>query len=122
MTRRPTPAKSRPKRHRTIQMLMPDGRRERVTVAPGSVNLESEDVRLGDGTRLTNAKVDAIVAEIHRRHPGGRPSLTGRAAVSPRISFRIAPELRQRAERLAKRKGKSLSALAREAFEHAVKP
>lgn len=52
---------------------------------------------------------------MHRR--AGRPSLTGSDAHSPRISFRVHPDVRKPAERLAKESGKSLSGLAREAFE-----
>jgi predicted HicB family RNase H-like nuclease len=101
-----------------LTITMPDGRRVPATVRPGTIDLDKEVVRLSDGRRLTNALAEEIseaaVAEYRRR---GRPSLTGRATPSPQISFRIPPEARQRAQRLAKKTGKSLSALAREAFE-----
>jgi hypothetical protein len=82
------------------------------------VDLEQEDVRLPDGTRLTDELVDAIVDDVKRR--GGRPSLTGESSVSPRISFRVTPDIRDRAGDLADREGKTVSQLAREALEARV--
>lgn len=83
------------------------------------VDLEQEDVRLPDGTRLTDELVDAIVDDVKRR--GGRPSLTGESSVSPRISFRVTPDIRDRAGDLADREGKTVSQLAREALEARVR-
>jgi predicted HicB family RNase H-like nuclease len=88
-------------------------RRERR--ATTEVDLEREDVRLRDGTRLTQHVADAIVADVRRKV--GRPSLTGEAAASPRVSFRLSPEVRARAAALAEREGKTISQLAREALE-----
>ena len=47
----------------------------------------------------------------------GRPSLTGEAHHSPRVTFRLDPEVRNRAAARAEREGKTVSALAREALE-----
>jgi predicted HicB family RNase H-like nuclease len=82
------------------------------------VDLDRDDVRLADGTRLTEQKAADIVDEVRRR--GGRPSLTGRAAVSPRIAFRVTPGVRDRAAQIAAREGKTISQLAREALEARV--
>jgi hypothetical protein len=82
------------------------------------VNLEEDDVRLADGTRLTEQRAAEIVEEVRRR--GGRPSLTGEAAVSPRIAFRVTPGVRDRAAQIAAREGKTISQLAREALEARV--
>ena len=46
----------------------------------------------------------------------GRPSLTGAAAPSPSVGFRLTPELRRRAEKVARKEGVSVSALARKAL------
>lgn len=46
----------------------------------------------------------------------GRPSLTGAAAPSPAVGFRLTPELRRRAEKVAREEGVSVSALARKAL------
>lgn len=82
------------------------------------VDLDRDDVRLADGTRLTDQKAADIVDEVRRR--GGRPSLTGQAAVSPRIAFRVDPRVRDSAAQIADREGKTISQLAREALEARV--
>ena len=82
------------------------------------VDLDAEDVRLADGTRLTEQRAAEIVDEVRRR--GGRPSLTGEAVASPRIAFRVTPGVRDSAARIANREGKTISQLAREALEARV--
>ena len=82
------------------------------------VDLDAEDVRLAEGSRLTEQKAAEIVDEVRRRV--GRPSLTGEAAASPRITFRITPSVRDRAAAVAAREGKTISQLAREALEARV--
>jgi predicted HicB family RNase H-like nuclease len=82
------------------------------------VDLNKDDVRLAGGSRLTEQRATEIVDEVRGR--GGRPSLTGEAAVSPRIAFRVAPGVRNRAAQIAVREGKTISQLAREALEARV--
>ena len=82
------------------------------------VDLDAEDIRLADGNRLTEHGASETAAELRRR--GGRPSLTGEAAISPRIVFRVTPSVRDRAAEVAAREGKTLSQLAREALEARV--
>lgn len=82
------------------------------------VDLDTDDVRLADGTRLTEQHAEEIVEEVRRR--AGRPSLTGESAVSPRIAFRVTPDVRARAAEIAAREGKTISQLAREALEARV--
>ncbi len=82
------------------------------------VDLDAEDVRLADGTRLTEQRAAEIVDAVRRR--GGRPSLTGEAAASPRIAFRVTPGVRDRAAQVAAQEGKTVSQLAREALEARV--
>jgi predicted HicB family RNase H-like nuclease len=86
------------------------------------VDLEREDVRLADGTRLTRARAEAIVRQA--RHAGGRPSLSGSPSRSPQIAFRVPAEVRDRAVQQAADEGKTVSQLAREALEErlGVKP
>ena len=79
------------------------------------VDLSQEDLRLADGTRLTQPVAEAIVE--HVRAAAGRPSLSGRSQRSPQIAFRVPPEVRDRATRLARQEGKTVSQLAREALE-----
>ena len=85
----------------------------------GDVDLRGEDVRLADGTRLTDALVDDVVEQVKAK--GGRPSLTGESAASPRVSFRVTPGVRERAAIIAEREGKTVSQLAREALETKVR-
>ncbi len=82
------------------------------------VDLDRESIRLANGTRLTEDVVSSIVDQARRA--AGRPSLSGRAAASPQIAFRVAPDVRRRAAELAAREGKTLSQLAREALEDRV--
>jgi predicted HicB family RNase H-like nuclease len=79
------------------------------------IDLDTVDIRLPDGTRLTNQVAEEIVDDV--RHRSGRPSLTGRPAVSPRVSFRLTPDALDRATAMASREGKTISELAREALE-----
>ena len=72
-------------------------------------------MRLPDGTRLTDTVADQIIADVRRKV--GRPSLTGQAAVSPRVSFRLTPEALDKAAAVASQEGKTISQLAREALE-----
>lgn len=81
------------------------------------------------GQRLTETDAAARAEEFERddtaldhadiRFPrrAGRPSLTGRSAVSPQVTFRVTPELRQQAEHLAQQHGTTVSGLARKALE-----
>jgi hypothetical protein len=50
------------------------------------VDLDADDVRLTDGTRLTEQRAAEVAEEV--RHRSGRPSLTGEATASPRPAFR----------------------------------
>ncbi len=82
------------------------------------VDLDGEDLRLSDGTRLTAELADQITTAVRRT--AGRPSLTGTAVSSPQIAFRVTPAVRERANRIAAEQGKTLSQLAREALEDRV--
>lgn len=80
---------------------------------------------------IDDATADQIVSEVESAvlagrgtvtYPRkGRPSLTGDSVSSPSVGFRVTPELRAQAESVAKRKGMSISALAREALEEYVR-
>jgi hypothetical protein len=79
------------------------------------VNLDRDEVRLPSGERLTTNLAYEIVEDVRRA--GGRPSLSGEAAHSPRIAFRVTTETRERAARVAAAEGKTVSQLAREALQ-----
>lgn len=100
---------------------MPDHRPPQIASATPigpDVDLEREYVRLADGSRLTQDVADGIVEKVRRS--SGRPSLSGEAAASPQIAFRVAPSVRDRAAEVAAREGKTISQLAREALEERV--
>ena len=71
-----------------------------------------ETVTLKNGTVLDNEAADRLVAEVEEAVLAGRgstsfprkgrPSLTGRAAASPHVGFRVSPELRYEAEAIAR--------------------
>ncbi len=86
-----------------------------------------EDEILGvtrSGLVLTEKLAEEMAEEIERNPPDpstlerryvGRPSL-GPNGLSPRVSFRIPPDLHKAAWARADKEGRSLSDLAREAF------
>ena len=82
------------------------------------VDGDREGIRSADGTRLTNEVAEEIVEQVRRS--SGRPSLSGKAASSPQIAFRVAPAVRDRGAEVAAREGKTISQLAREALEQRV--
>ena len=82
------------------------------------VDLARDDIRLADGSRLTEELAAGIVDQVRRS--SGRPSLSGQPAASPQIAFRVTPDIRQRAAEVAAREGMTISQLAREALEQRV--
>lgn len=83
----------------------------------GAIDLDVEDVRLADGTRLTEAKAEALAEEVLHRTRRGRPSLTAPGERSPQLRLSLPAELRRRIQAQADREHRSVSALAREALE-----
>lgn len=86
-----------------------------VEVGP-DIDLDVEVVRDRAGRRITEADAERL-AEEALTQVRGRPSLSGQAAHSPQVSFRVAPDVRTKAEQVAHREGKTVSQLAREALE-----
>lgn len=81
------------------------------------IDLDREVVRDKQGRRITNAYVERMVDATHRQLGRGRPSLSGDAARSPQVTFRLPAELRAKAEVVAARQGRRVSDVAREALE-----
>lgn len=84
--------------------------------------------RTQSGAEITPQIADGLADEAEhgydlskaRRRRVGRPSLSERGE-SPRVSFRATPDLYRAAQRRAKREGRTLSDLAREAVARYVK-
>ena len=89
-------------------------------------------LRTRSGMVLDDKKVEELVREIEddatewseplakSQWPvrgRGRPSLTGESQHSPRVTFRLDPEVRDKAAERAEREGKTVSELAREALK-----
>lgn len=84
---------------------------------PGpDVDLTRDVVRDSRGRRITEQYAQQAVDETHRQLGRGRPSLTGEASRSPQVTFRLSPELKDKAEELAAREGKRVSDIARDAL------
>ncbi len=75
------------------------------------------------GTTLTDEEVQRLADEaeagydLSKARRVGRPTLDGGHKHSPHVSFRAPAKLRAMAEARAAREGKTVSQLAREAFE-----
>ncbi len=82
------------------------------------VDLDAVEIYNSQGRRIDQAYVDDVVAYAHEvlTRPVGRPSLTGASQHSPQVSFRITPQMKQEAVRLAQQRGMSVSGLARQAL------
>jgi len=91
------------------------GREKTWTTASGRVLTEADAARLAEEFERDDAALDTGTVTFPRK--AGRPSLTGRAAISPKVTLRVTPELREQAERLAGERGITVSRLAREALE-----
>jgi hypothetical protein len=84
------------------------------------------DLKSKKGTKLSKAAVDKLASEAEagydlstakRQRVGpGRPSL-GEGGESPRITYRVAPALFERAKKKAKSEGRTVSEVAREALQ-----
>jgi hypothetical protein len=82
------------------------------------VDLNEEDVRLRDGTRLTSNLAEAITEDVRRAV--GRPSLSGGRTHSPQVSARITPELQEEITKYSERSGLTHSQVVRRALEQFV--
>lgn len=85
--------------------------------------------RAKSGVDITPEVADALAVEAERGYDlskarprqVGRPSLGGARGTSPRVSFRATPQLYRAAQERAKREGRTVSDLAREAVAQYVK-
>lgn len=83
----------------------------------GNLDLDKVVVRRIDGSRITEAEAEALGEKIAQKARGGRPSLSGEAAASPRIVLRVSEQTRDQLLQRAEAEGKTISQIAREALE-----
>lgn len=83
----------------------------------GYVDLDVVNVRDRKGRRVDQGYVDRVVKAADDVRPVGRPGLTSGPGPAPQIAVRLPTETYQRVQRLAKERGISAAALAREALE-----
>lgn len=84
------------------------------------VDLEQEDVRLPDGTRLTDKRAAALAERALGRRRG-RPSVTGGETHTPSLTVRVDPTTRAALEEIATAQGRRLADVSREAFEEYIR-
>jgi hypothetical protein len=84
------------------------------------VDLDTEVVLDSRGRRIDEAYAKAAAADALAKVGRGRPSLTAPGHVSPKIEFRVTPQLRQKVEARAAAEGRRVSDIAREALERYV--
>ncbi len=84
----------------------------------GTIDLDKHDVRLADGTRLTEARAEVLAGDILERAGRGRPSLSRSGARSPQLRLSVPDDLRSRLLQRAEDEHRSVSRLVRDALEH----
>jgi plasmid stability protein len=83
----------------------------------GSIDLDREDVRLADGTRLTEARAEELAQEVLRTVGRGRPSLSAPGRRSPQLRLAIPEQVRAELQARAAAEHRSISDIAREALD-----
>jgi len=83
------------------------------------IDLETEEVYIADGRRLTEELAQEIAGRALVRHRG-RPSVSGGGRRTPSLTVRIPQPTRDALERLAKARGKRLADVSREALNEYV--
>jgi hypothetical protein len=104
-----------------ISVKLPGGRVVQAEVTDDEVDLDTEVITLGDGTRLTTERAEEWADEYERREiTKGRPSLHGGTGPSPRIGTRVPRQLLDRVDALAEAQGIDRAKLLRFAIEEYV--
>lgn len=83
----------------------------------GYIDLDKEDVRLADGSRLTEARAQLIAEEVLQVTGRGRPSLTAPGRRSPQLRLAVPEQLRDELHSRAAAEHRTVSDVAREALE-----
>jgi hypothetical protein len=94
--------------------------RRKITPPVGpDVDLDVEDIRLPDGTQLTETTATELAERALARHRG-RPSVTGGRAHTPSLTVRVTPRTRAALEAIASTQGRRLADVSRDALDEYV--
>ncbi len=93
--------------------------RVKYTLGP-DIDLNKTVIRDRNGKRITNARAEKMALEAIEKVVG-RPSLTAKSVESPQVKVRVPMKLKKALDKEAKRRGKTTSAIVREALEKFLK-
>lgn len=82
----------------------------------GDVDLDKEDVRRKDGTRITEADAEQQGENIAARGRVGRPPLSTGAKRSPQVAVRLPEDTHHRLMQKAEAEGRRVSDVVRDAI------
>lgn len=84
------------------------------------IDLDEEEVRLPDGSRLTEEAAEQLAERVLEQRRAGRPSLSGGRAHTPPLTVRVPPGVRSALEEIASKQGRRLADVSREALDEYV--
>lgn len=84
------------------------------------INLDEEEIRLPDGSRLTEAAAEELAERVLEQRRVGRPSLIGGKTHTPPLTVRVRPGVRSALEEIAQKQGRRLADVSREALDEYV--
>ncbi len=84
------------------------------------IDLDEEEIRLADGSRLTEDAAEQIAERVLEQRRAGRPSLIGGKAHTPPLTVRVPPGVRSALEEIAQKQGRRLADVSREALDQYV--
>lgn len=84
------------------------------------IDLDTEDVRLPDGSRLTEAGAQALAERVLAQRRAGRPSITGGRERTPSLTVRVPAHTRSALEQIAHQQNRRLADVSRAALDEYV--
>ncbi|MGH2844050.1 MAG: ribbon-helix-helix protein, CopG family [Solirubrobacteraceae bacterium] len=84
------------------------------------IDLDKEEIRLPDGSRLTEETAEQLAERALEQRRAGRPSLVGGSAHTPSLTVRVRPGVRSALEEIARKQGRRLADISREALDEYV--
>lgn len=84
------------------------------------IDLDEEEVRLPDGSRLTEDAAGELAERALEQRRAGRPSLIGGREHTPSLTVRVRPGVRSALEEIASKQGRRLADVSREALDEYV--